>query len=31
MKTFSDETRIAYGATGLTLPLSYVYDITQQW
>jgi len=31
MKTFSDGTRIAYGANGLTLPFSCVYDVTQRW
>jgi len=31
MKTFSDGTRIAFGANGLTLQLSCVYDVTQWW
>jgi len=31
MKTFSDGTRIAYGANGLTLSLSCVYYVTQRW
>jgi len=31
VKTFSDGTRIAYGANGLTLSLWCFYDVAQRW